>query len=238
MKDTLCKIFENNSFKKVDIRWKGFDTKTYINDKSETYVVIFVDGLPSNLQKDIVSFCVSELHMSEKLTKANKSNLYIFIAAKVDRELTESQRNHIFMIEESNLYYKKFFLWYSESELNLFKELVGDDYTSQNMNKKLIDYDQFLKFKNQKFENENLGYELLSRLYIKLAFLTLADIETLNRALVEYIKDSVNELNGNLFDEVVDCFEKNGSLDSSLELIDLTEKEIREIDKLMEEVDI
>lgn len=232
MKSTLCRIFENNAFKQVDMQWKDFNTKTYINEKSETYIVMFIDGLPKGLQESIVRFCSNELYKTELLTKANKSNLYIIIVSKVDGELTESQLNHIFMIEENNLYYKKFFLWYTESELSSFKELLEDDFSSHNMNKKLVDFEQFVKFKK-----ENLGYALLSRLYIKLAFLTLAEIETLKKALVEYIKESVNKLNENLFDEVVDCFEKNSLIDGSIEIIELTEKDMGEIDKLMEEVD-
>ncbi len=227
MEIILDTIFKNNAFNKFDVNWDNFYTVTYINEKSDTYIIVFIDDLSVNLHDELVSFSLNVFNTKNVLSKANKSNLYIVIVLKVNDRLKESDLNIIFMIEENNLYYKKYLLWYTEEELLSLKQLLKSNYSSNNMDKILVDYKQFDKFKKS-----NLGYALLSRLYIKLAFLTLAEIKTLNKTLVEYIESSVNKLSEGLFDEVIN----NSTIDKSIKLIELNKNDMKYINKLMEEV--
>lgn len=231
MRDILCKIFDEYKFEKMNVSWNELNTATYTNTKSETYIIVYVAGFPEDLYAEIMDLCTNKIFTTAELTKAQKSNLYIVIASKVEEDITDAQYNHIYKIEENNLYYKKYFLWYSDAGVECLKTLLENNFTSENMNEKLVDYNQFLKFKDN-----DMGYSLLSRLYIKFAFLTLAKISTLDKTLVKYIEESINELNSNLFKSIIKSYEESEGLDKEMELINLSEKELSDIDKLMEEV--
>lgn len=233
MQDIICKVFDENMFEKMDVSWNGLRTTTYTNPKSETYIIVYIDGFPEDLYTEIMDLCTNKIFTTDQLTKAQKSNLYIVIASKVEEDITDAQYNHIYKIEENNLYYKKYFFWYTHAEVESLKTLLENNFTSENMNEKLIDYSGFKKFKD---DDNDIGYSLLSRLYIKFAFLTLAKISTLNKTLVEYIEESINELNSELFKSIVENFEESEDIDKEMELINLSEKELSDIDKLMEEV--
>lgn len=217
----------------MDLSWKYFESITYTNEKSETYIVVFVDGFPNRLHTEIVDLCSNELFITENLSKAQKSNLYVIVASRVEGNISEKQFNHIYMIEENNLYYKKYFFWYRDDEVDALNNMLENDFTSSNMNKNLVNYKHFSKFK----END-LGYSLLSRLYIKFAFLTLFKIETLNKTLAEYIEESVNQLNISLYDNIVKNFDVSDSLDSEIDLIVLSDKELSDIDRQLDEVSL
>lgn len=235
MQDILSKIFDEYRFEIMDVSWGDFSTVTYTNDKSETYIIVYVNGIPDSLYEDIMDLCTNKIFMSKKLTKAQKSNLYIVVTSKIEEALGDTQYNHIYKIEENNLYYKKYFFWYTDEEVDNLRKLLGENISSEQLNEKLVDYDSFLRFKES-----DLGYTLLSRLYIKFAFLTLVKIKTLNKTLTEYIEESVNELNPQLYEKMMENFDNNKSIDieidTEIELINLTEKELNDIEKIIEEV--
>ena len=71
-------------------------TNTNSNKVSETYIVLFVDDINATLVDSISELCSAEIHNSDKLTKAQKSNLYIIIVVKRNGHFSESENNIIF----------------------------------------------------------------------------------------------------------------------------------------------
>jgi predicted DNA-binding antitoxin AbrB/MazE fold protein len=237
MKEIISAIFENGGFSLLDIIWEGHETMTYVNGNSEVYIIDFVEGIPDDLHTKISTFCSNGIFNSQLLTRAQKSNLYVVIVSKLTAELNDKQKNQIYMIEENNLYYKKYFMWYTNEEVLALKEILSGDWTLDSLNKNLIDYGMFTEFKMS--SENNKGYSLLSRLYIKLAFLTLNDIQTLDKSLMDYIKNKLKEINNDLFEKVIDFHKRNDkNMDELINMIDLDAKELREIDKLMSEVSV
>lgn len=233
MKQLLSSIFKNHGFSLIDTIWNEFDTQTYTNNNSEVYILVFVEEIPYDLHASIVSLCSNEIFNSNLLTKAQKSNLYVIIMSKVALGPSDNQLNQVFMIEENGLYYKKFFMWYSPEELQCLNELLQGDISSENMNRTLVDYNQFDKFKV-----DNKGYALLSRLYIKLAFLTLNDIKTLDKSLLEYIESNISKINKNLFNEIIGQYKRDGNIDDCIKMIEVDAKDEKDVEKLMKEVRI
>ncbi|HBJ2614741.1 TPA: hypothetical protein LA742_003241 [Clostridium botulinum] len=228
----LSNIFENYNFLLQDINFKKSNIKVVTNKKSETYILVFVDEIVNTLPNKVFSLCADELYITDKLTQAQKSNLSIIIVSRVKDKLLELQKNIIYKIEESDLYYKKFVLWYSEEELGSLKQIIDNDYTPSSLNNKLVNRNLFKKFKNDKEKSK--GYDLLSRIYIKLPFLTLNEIVTLNKTLTDYVQESLNKLNVGLFKFITDHLENNEIVDDSINLFQLSQKELSEIDKELE----
>ncbi len=112
-----------------DIHFQNFNTKVYTSKKSETYILVFVDGIINTLPNEVFNLCAEELYTTEQLTQAQKSNLSVIVISELKDKLLELQRNIIYKIEESDLYYKKFVLWYSEEDLKELKKIIGNDYT-------------------------------------------------------------------------------------------------------------
>ena len=235
MDNFLSKLLENFEFIKQDWQWKNLNTKIYINEKSETYILVFVDRLDDKLPSDIFSLCADELHTSDKLTQAQKSNLSIIIVTKIENKLSDIQKNIIYKIEESDLYYKKFVLWYSEEELKCMLAIVGNDYTPYSINNILVNKNLFERFK--KCQEDNKGYSLLSRIYIKLPFLTLNELETLDKTLSEYIRESLNQLNLQLFEVITDHIDDSKVIDDSINLIELSKNELSAIERELKEME-
>ncbi len=98
----------------------------------------------------------------------------------------------------------------------------------------MLNKELFKKFKKDKGKSK--GYDLLSRIYIKLPFLTLNEIVTMNRTLTDYVQDSLSELNTGLFKAITDELEDDKLIDNSINLFRLSEKELDEIHKELESV--
>lgn len=229
MKKILSEIFENNCFEEKEIKFNGWDSKIYSNKVSETYIVLFVDDINATLVDSISELCSVEIHNSDKLTKAQKSNLYIIIVVKRNGQFSESENNIIFRIEENELYYKKFFLWYDDTELKELKNRCENDFNNHTLEKILLDNKAFLGFKENK--DLNKGYSLLSRIYIKLAFLTLNNVEPLDRNLSDFIEEAIMDVNDKLYQYVLINYEKDDFIEKAYEYIELSEAEYEKVKK-------
>lgn len=227
MIDFLKKVFEESGFEEQALEWDGIDSITYNNCNSETYILIF-NEINEDLPDKIITFCSEQVYITEKLTKAQKSNLSIVVVSEITDELTELQKKIIFKIEENDLYYKKFLLWFSKSELEELNKRIISDFTIEYMNELLLDKKSFDDFKNKL--DSSVWYSLLSRVFIKLAFLTLNDIEVLDKNLLDYIKEEISILNIELYNTIQSTIEKEDLVDKTLELIDMSEDEIKKID--------
>lgn len=232
MKNILSEIFENNSFEEKKIEFKNWYSKTYSNKVSETYILLFVENINSTLVDSISELCSAEIYNSDKLTKAQKSNLYIIIVVKGNGQLSELENNIIFRIEENELYYKKFFLWYDDTELEELRNSCDNDFSNDTLEKMLLDNESFSIFKENKELNK--GYSLLSRIYIKLAFLTLNNVEPLDKNLSDFIEEAIVNVNDKLYQYVLTNYEKDDFIQKAYDYIELSESEYIKIKKELE----
>lgn len=232
MKKILSELFENNYFEEKEIKFKGWDSKTYSNKVSETYIVLFVEGIEATLVESISELCSAEIYNSDKLTKAQKSNLYIIIVVKKNGQISELENNTIFRIEENELYYKKFFLWYDDTELEELKNRCKNDFNNDTLENMLLDNEAFSMFKEN--EELNKGYSLLSRIYIKLAFLTLNNVEPLDKNLSDFIEEAIVDVNDKLYQYVLINYENHDFIQKAYDYIELSEAEYVKIKKELE----
>lgn len=234
MIDLINDIFLNNDFVLQDLEWSNTKIKTYVNKKSETYILYSSDKISSNLPEEILSFCADEVYVTDKLTQAQKSNLSIIVTCKVNQRLSDIEKNIIYKIEESDLYYKKFFLWYTQEELNDLMKIIDHKYTSHMFNTILTNKELFDNFK--KDQSEDKAYSLLSRIYIKFQFLTLNELEILDRTLFEYLQDEFNIINKQLFEYIDNHLNAKTLVDNSIELVELQPHDLALIDKELREL--
>ena len=92
-----------------------------------------------------------------------------------------------------------------------------------------MDNKAFLGFKENK--DLNKGYSLLSRIYIKLAFLTLNNVEPLDRNLSDFIEEAIMDVNNNLYQYVLINYEKDDFIEKAYEYIELSEAEYEKVKK-------
>ena len=85
-------------------------------------------------------------------------------------------------------------------------------------------YDFFSQFK----KSGHKGYECLSRTYIKLPFMNLSDLETTDQTVLEVVKKKLDEFHPELFYKL-----QNGDVESIEDYVNLSEKEEREIQKIL-----
>ncbi|MGG7160989.1 ABC-three component system middle component 1 [Clostridium baratii] len=232
MKNILSEIFENNGFEEKEIEFNEWNSKTYSNKVSETYILLFVEDIKDTLVDSISELCSVEIYNSDKLTKAQKSNLYIIIVVRKNGQLSELNQNTIFRIEENELYYKKFFLWYDDTELEELKNNCGNDFSNNTLEKILLNNKSFFAFKENKELNK--GYSLLSRIYIKLTFLTLNNVEPLDRNLSDFIEEEIVKIDDKLYQYVLTNYEKDDFIQIAYDYIELSEAERTKIKKELE----
>lgn len=233
MRELLNGIFLQNGFEVCNIDWVNLDTQTYIRENGETYIVIFSNTISISLYDEIIELCSSKINDSSSLSKTNKSNLYLLIVAKIPDNSIDDYLNTIFMIEENHLYFKKYLLWYSQEEIEALQGLLNNDYSMVQLDNMIINYGEF-----QRLKVKNPGYQLLTRIYIKLAFMSLSEIKVLDKDLMDYIKENCDEINNELYDAILVKNEESGFIDSLLSLVELSKKDIKEIEHLAEELKI
>lgn len=236
MINILNEIFTENGFLNNNIEWEGWNSNTYTNSESETYIMLFLDYIPSDIVYNVFEFCSNVLYITEILSKAQKSNLNIVIISKISANISDLEKNIVFKVEENDLYYKKFLLWYGDDEVQALKKICNNNFSMNILDNILLDREKFRAFKNNEIIGK--GYCLLSRIYIKLAFLTLNNIKTLNKNLSDYINDSMSSINSNLYNYVInnDNDNDNEFIENSLEYVVLSEKEIIKIESELEEI--
>lgn len=113
-------------------------------------------------------------------------------------------------------------MWYNIAEKQRVEELCEGDYSVENINEIIGNYENFCDYK----EYDESGYGCLSRIFIKLPFLNLANLETTDKTIYYFIKKKLDDLHINLIQQL-----EEGNLDEIYGEIELSEKEIKEIDK-------
>ncbi|WP_040205917.1 ABC-three component system middle component 1 [Neobacillus jeddahensis] len=148
-------------------------------------------------------------------------NLSLLIMLKVDSlDHPPAIQSLIFDIEEDPYTFKKYILTYTgeqESLLtSLFKE-SGQDVTSF-LYKILYDTEKFSTFKNRETNENALVYDLVSKMFIKLPYLSIKNQHKEMDLLLNDILESFGENDRGTWDALMGLREQNGS-DPSIEAI-------------------
>jgi len=185
--DILKNIFINNEFNETTIDYLDYKCSLYRkNNEDNFFIVLDKESISDSELNYLKSRGFLELYNKlEKLEVTDKTfekNTTLVLCLKSDNDL-------INQIEEDSYLFKKNIIVYSEKMKTALVELLRNDYSSCNMNNLLNNGSMFEKSK----KNQNNGYTLLSRLFIKLPFLTyergVRELDNLSEIIQKKSKD-------------------------------------------------
>jgi len=164
--DILKNIFINNEFTETTITYLDYKCFLYRrNNEDNFFIVLDKESISNDELNSLISQGFLELYNKlEKLEVTDKTfekNATLVLCLKIENDLINK-------IEEDSYLFKKNIIVYSEKMETALLKLVKDDYFLSNINNLLNSDIMFEESKN----NQNDGYTLLSRLFIKLPFLT------------------------------------------------------------------
>lgn len=194
--------------------------KVYVNEYDEMYFVVEGD-LDKNVLDEIVGIC-SNAEGNGKIPKGYKSNWILILITSIEGSLSWEQRKQVLFIEENKFFCRKYVIWYNDEEKQNVEQLCGKDYSAENINQIIGNYEFFCDFK----KSDESGYGCLSRIFIKLPFLNLADLETTDKTIYDFIKKQLDSIHVDLMRQL-----EAGNLDEIEEEIELSEKEMKDIEK-------
>ena len=225
----MDKIFQSNGFKYTEelrskeeagVNQNAVLKRIYVNAYDEMYFI--VEGmLDMNILDEIIGIC-SNAEGNGEIPKSYKSNWFLILLTTIDGDLSWEQRKRVLFIEENKYFCRKYVMWYNIAEKQRVEELCEGDYSVENINEIIGNYENFCDYK----EYDESGYGCLSRIFIKLPFLNLANLETTDKTIYYFIKKKLDDLHINLIQQL-----EEGNLDEIYGEIELSEKEIKEIDK-------
>ncbi len=229
MINIMDKIFQSNGFKYTEelrskeeagVNKNAVLKRIYVNEYDEMYFI--VEGmLDMNILDEIIGIC-SNAEGNGEIPKSYKSNWFLILLTTIDGDLSWEQRKRVLFIEENKYFCRKYVIWHNIVEKQRVEELCEGDYSIENINEIIRNYKNFCDFK----EYDESGYGCLSRIFIKLPFLNLANLETTDKTIYYFIKKKLDDINTNLIQQL-----EEGNLDEIYGEIELSEKEIKEIDK-------
>ena len=164
--DILKNIFINNEFTETTITYLEYKCFLYRrNNEDNFFIVLDKESISNDELNSLISQGFLELYNKlEKLEVTDKTfekNATLVLCLKIENDLINK-------IEEDSYLFKKNIIVYSEKMETALLKLVKDDYFLSNINNLLNSDIMFEESKN----NQNDGYTLLSRLFIKIPFLT------------------------------------------------------------------
>ncbi len=224
-------IFENSGFafnSEIQRVVFGEETygKVYINYMDEMYFVIET-CLDGTILEKIIGIC-AKVEENELVKRRYKSNWVIIFVTKIAGKLTWEQRKEILLIEENKYFCRKYVFWYNEDEKKKMKELCNEDYSVQNINNIIQSSTYFNSFK----EDNNAGYECLSRLFIKLPFMNLSAMVRMKETITDFLKKNIEDLSKGLFEKLI-----NGDTEEIQNKIALSDAEKITIDNLIKKLE-
>lgn len=237
MFELLDNIFKENKFYEYEIEKivkNEFVKKIYTNEFDDMYMIMETE-LNENTIDELLELS-QEVYETDTVEKAKKSNWVMILLVKQKEyianqqdHISDKQRKLILNIEENQYYCRKYILWYAEEEQTALDTILDGNYNMSNISDILKNYDYFREFK----EYGNKGYDLLTRMCIKLPFWNLSNIEELDKSIEDMLREKVNILADDLFE----LLEEKISVDTLLEKIQLSEKDEREIEKKLKELE-
>lgn len=236
MKKIVEKELFDHEFIAVEFNITDSDIAMYIHrERNEFYILDFHYEL--SLKR--IHCIVEKIINSDQILQAYKSNMIYISICKVDA-MTENDRNTILEIEESNIFCQKLVLTYTSREeevmLKRFEEMNG----IYNLNDWIMDAKLFNTFKEAAKSLKDIDktecpdiilYSIISKIYIKLPFLTLNEVKVFDKSILEYMEDEFNNLCLNLYQQLQTIgFQQDiGGLDTILEQIELDTTEEKNI---------
>lgn len=229
MREILGEIFENNNFSSI-LNEIYPEKNPYdelidicVNELDEMYFIVS-GKLDKDSLNNILEICEEE-EKNKKYSKAYKSNWVVLYISKLQGKISEVEKTYVMNIEENKFFCRKYVFWYTDKEIEALKQLCGGKYTNENMSLYIRDYVYFCEFK----KGENLGYDCLSRIYIKLPFLNLETIQTTNETIRSCIERELNELGEGIKSDFF-----SDTVESILSKINVSERELEKINKGLE----
>lgn len=198
MKKILMSIFEESYFKVEDFpNSQKFDAFYAISEnkkKVNYYIVIFIDNLFdleegynfNDFYEDLKEFNNDKDHRIEK-------NLSMLICARRKTlEANEDVSRNIYQVEEDPYVFKKYVLTYTDQqEKYLYERCASIHKPLKFLYNILHDHDEFLSFKTNPYQES--VYNLVSKIFIKLPFLNLKNLDKLTEDLPKKINETLNE---------------------------------------------
>jgi len=197
--DILKNLFINNEFTETPIDYLDYKCSLYFRSNEDNFfIVLDKDSISNSELESLNSQGFLELYNKiEKLAVTDKTfekNVTLILCLKSENDLINK-------IEEDSYLFKKNIIVYSERMETALLELVEDDYTLNNMNN-FLNNDNI--FENSKGSQHD-GYTLLSRLFVKLPFLTyereIKELDNLSEIIQKKSKDKGIE---KLYEELVE----------------------------------
>lgn len=229
MINIMDKIFQENGFKYLEELRPKEDAdddrsavlkRIYVNEHDEMYFIV-EGSLDKNILDEIIEIC-ADAEDNGKILKSYKSNWFLILLTAIEGNLSWEQRKRVLFIEENKYFCRKYVIWHNAEEKQKVEELCGGDYSAEKINQIIGNYENFCNFK----ESDEKGYGCLSRIFIKLPFLNLANLETTDKTIYYFIKKQLDGIHTNLMQQL-----KEGNLDEIDGEVELSEKEMKEIDR-------
>lgn len=211
--------------KNMDYKQYYFLVELDINEANN--LVRLSDSLIFNLYKIM---CLDEDNYEKEMDK-NTSILIILNEDKIkDKELMEKFINQW---EEDPYYFRKYIFTYTDKDFILLKENLDESYgknTVNTLNNIVKDADEFKKFKNK--DNESI-YKIVSKLFIKIPFLKIPEIDT--EKLIE-LEDLELEIKENLVKKgliINDEYKIKADLIEEIGAIDTKTYDLKKIEEII-----
>ena len=202
MKDEIRDIFFAMKFKEH----RSVSGSLYIGEDQNKKIFWFVTDA------DLISVLENQGEYYEQCKaittdKSLKKNCNLLLLHKIQDKLTETNRRTLLKIEEDPYHFRKYVLYYAESELNELKELHGEEKLLNYIKNNAFDTKIFEQFKNK--VQEYSGLALMYRLLIKIPFLNIESNDSNGlENLEKVIEKSVENMHATIFhDRLLDIFE-------------------------------
>ncbi|MGA3880084.1 ABC-three component system middle component 1 [Bacillus pumilus] len=206
---------EERAFQADRMDENGFDFLT----------VFFVDQ--DQMSKDSLEENLKQFHSDLTEGKGEivglDKNLSLLIMLKVDNlDFPPAIQSLIFDIEEDPYTFKKYVLTYTREQetliVRLFKESTGD--LRSFLNKILYDTEKFSAFKNRDINDNSLVYDLVSKIFIKLPYLSVKNQHKEMDLLLNDILGSFDESDRIIWDKLMGLREHKGNDPSIQEILE------------------
>lgn len=202
MKDEIRDIFLELKFKEH----KSLGSSFFIGDDKNKKTFWFVTDT------DLMNILENQGEFYEQCKaittdKSLKKNCNLLLIHKIQDKLTEKNRRTLLKIEENPYHFRKYVLYYTESELNELKNLQGEESLLNYIVNNAFDTEIFEQFKNK--VEEYSGLALMYRILIKMPFIKI-ESNPINglKNLEKVIEESVDSINATIFhDRLLNNFE-------------------------------
>ncbi|OHO72663.1 hypothetical protein HMPREF2580_04040 [Staphylococcus sp. HMSC036D05] len=237
MRDILQKILEEKGF---SIKDQSYDNEEVLqanrtdNFAFDFLTVLFLDEkkFSRSTLNEYIEKLFKEYSQQSELKMGWDKNLSLLIMLKVESiSISTEIQSLIFDIEEDPFMFKKYILPYTNKQEDIFSEQLGrynENKILEFLNFILYDSEKFSIFKTKKYYDEYLLYDLVSKLFIKLPYLSIINQNKEIHTLMTEIDESFTEEERKFLKGLLKIREHEGDdpkIKKILELIGVNENE-------------